>query len=125
MGLIAREIEARGIPTVSLSSALGITASVNPPRAVFVDYPLGHTAGPRDDPATQREIVRAALSALTDGQPPGAIRRLPLVWPGGEAWKSTVMRPDPHGHHSDDRRERLDTPQYQCEDDRRAAERRS
>jgi hypothetical protein len=122
VGLIAREIEGRGIPTVCLSSALSITASVKPPRAVFVDYPLGHTAGPRDDQATQQTIARAALEALADEEPPGAIRRLPLVWPDGEAWKTTAMRPDPAGRHSDERSERSETPQYQCDADRLAAE---
>jgi hypothetical protein len=122
VGLIAREIEGRGIPTVCLSSALSITASVNPPRAVFVDYPLGHTAGPRDDRATQATIARAALQALTDHEPAGTIRRLPLTWPEGDAWKATAMRPDPAGRHRDERSERSATPQYQHDADRLAAE---
>ena len=52
---------------MSLTSALSITASVNPPRAVFVDYPLGHTAGKPDDVESQDAIVRAALDQLTFG----------------------------------------------------------
>lgn len=122
MGLIAREIERRGISTVCLTSALSITAAVHPPRAVFVDYPLGHTAGPRDARATQREIACAALSMLAGDDPPGTIRRLSLVWPDGEDWKATAMRPSGDGRHRDARTERAATPQYQHEEDRVAAE---
>ena len=64
MGLIAREIESRGIPTLSLSSALSITRSANPPRAAYVDYPLGRTAGKPDQPEQQRNLLRSALSAF-------------------------------------------------------------
>lgn len=122
MGLIAREIESRGIPTVTLSSAWSITASVNPPRAVFVDFPLGHTAGPRGDTDTQRHILRDALAALTDDLPPGTIRTLPYRWPHGDAWKDAAMRPATGAGHRDERTERSDEPQYQYPEDRTAAE---
>ena len=62
VGLIARAVEAAGIPTLSMTSAWSITASVNPPRAAFVDYPLGHTTGQPHDRADQLRIV------LQDGQ---------------------------------------------------------
>ena len=38
-------VEAAGISTVSMSNARSITAAANPPRAVYLDYPLGQTAG--------------------------------------------------------------------------------
>jgi len=43
VGLIARALEEKGIPTVSLSSAYDLTTLVKPPRTFFVNYPLGHT----------------------------------------------------------------------------------
>jgi hypothetical protein len=121
VGLIAREIESRGIPTVCLSSAWSIMASVRPPRSVFLDYPLGHTAGPRDDADTQIRILRDAVAALADELPPGSIRALPYPWPGGDDWKATAMQPTTGGRHRDDRTERSDEPQYQFPDDREAA----
>ena len=45
MSLAARRLEALGIPTLCLGSALDILEAGAPPRAVFVDYPLGHSAG--------------------------------------------------------------------------------
>ena len=123
MGLIAREIERRGVPTLCLTSALTITQRVNPPRAAFLDFPLGHTTGKPHDPALQRAIVRAALHAFETIETPGTIVRLPFSWADDDAWKDGVMRPkSTEGAHADDRVERHPTPQYQSEDDRSRAE---
>ncbi len=127
MGLIAREIESRGIATLSLSSALSITASANPPRAAYVDYPLGHTAGKADDTEDQRAILRAALEAFQTITAPGTIVDLGRSWSDDDSWKDRVMRPSPAsggaaGKASDDRVARLDEPQYQSEDDATAAD---
>ena len=73
MGLIARETEKRGIPTISLTSALSITRSVNPPRAVFTDYPLGHTSGKPGDAYSQRHILNVALNTLAYATEPTTI----------------------------------------------------
>ena len=120
MGLIAREIERRGIATVSLSSAYSITRAAFAPRAVYLDFPLGRTAGKAGDAVMQREIVRAALAMLRDAEAPGDIVRLPYRWADSDDWKDGVMRPqrgDPGGGHSDDRSARRGTPQYQTEED--------
>lgn len=117
MGLIAREIERRGIATLSMSSAYSITASVDPPRAVFLDYPLGHTAGRRDDPDEQRRIMADTLDALESIDVPGTIRVLDYAWDDDEAWKVRER-----AGRDDFRLERTDVPQYQHEADRAAAE---
>jgi D-proline reductase (dithiol) PrdB len=115
-------VEARGIATISMSSARSITAAVNPPRAVFLDFPLGHTAGRAHDQAGQRRIMIDTLSALDSIQAPGTIRDLPYRWLDSDDWKDTVMRPDASGEHSDSRTERDDSPQYQMEADRTAVQ---
>lgn len=126
MGLIAREIEGQGIPTLCLSSALSITRSVNPPRTLFVDFPLGHTAGKPHDAALQDGIMAAALSAFESMETPGSLARFPVPWSENDDWKDSVMRPQPdaakQGEHRDDRAPRSREPQYQCEADRVAAE---
>ncbi|MFU8817945.1 MAG: hypothetical protein ACNA7W_21560 [Pseudomonadales bacterium] len=123
MGLVARELERRGIATVCLSSAYSITAAVNPPRAVFVDYPLGRTAGKRGDEQNQRSIMLDALAALREMEQPG-IRTLPYRWADDDAWKDSAMRPRPEGAEGqqDDRVPRHAEPQYQFPEDREAAE---
>ena len=107
-----------------MSSALSITRSVNPPRGVFLDFPLGHTAGKPDDLALQRKIMIDTLSALDSIQVPGTIRQLPYRWAANDTWKDSVMRPSPgsSSEHSDNRVARHEQPQYQTDDDRLAAE---
>ena len=105
-----------------MSSAYSITAAVNPPRAVYLDFPLGHTAGKADDKGLQRRIMIDTLSALDGILTPGTIRELPYEWSPDDSWKDRAMRPKPGSGHSDDRVERYDTPQYQTTDDQDAAE---
>ena len=105
-----------------MSSAYSITAAVNPPRAVYLDFPLGHTAGKPHDAGLQRRILRDTLDALVDIDAPGTIRWLPYRWAEDDGWKDLVMRPSPDGSSEDDRIKRHPDPQYQCEEDRIAAQ---
>ena len=119
MGLIARILEAAGISTVSLSSARSITAAANPPRAVFLDYPLGQTAGRAGDPDEQDFVMNSALNAVEGMTQPGAIEAIDLQWSNDDSWKEGVMRVKPDGDvtNLDDRSERYSTPQYQHPED--------
>lgn len=117
MGLVARELEAAGISTLCMSSALDITIAVRPPRAAFVDFPLGHTTGKAQVPELQRGILVAALAAFDTVTAPGGVVRLPFCWSENEEWKATAMTG------GDQRTTRYDTPQYQNEDDRLRAAR--
>ena len=99
-----------------MTSALDITQAVRPPRAAFLDFPLGHTTGKPHEPALQNAIMREALAAFTSLTTPGAVKRLPFRWSADEGWKDTAQRGP------DDRRPRYDTPQYQNDVDRQRAE---
>lgn len=92
IGLIARQLEAAGIATASLTSAWSITESVGLPRAAFVDYPLGRTAGKAGDPDDQLSIVRAAIQTLTTQVAPRHIVTLPNSWSADAAWREHAMR---------------------------------
>lgn len=116
MGLIARRAEAAGIATLCMSSALDITQSVYPPRAAFLDFPLGHTTGKPDQPELQREILVRALDAFRSIRQPGGIEMLPFRWSDDESWKDEAMAG------GDERLPRYDTPQYQNDEDRERAE---
>jgi hypothetical protein len=63
-----------------MTSALDITLSVKPPRAVFVNFPLGHQTGPPDQPELQRRIVTDAMRAFETTTTPATIVELPYVW---------------------------------------------
>jgi hypothetical protein len=72
-----------------MTSALDITRSVKAPRAVFVNFPLGHQTGRPDDVAIQRLIVRDAMRAFETITTPGQILDLPYVWdPNDRSWES-------------------------------------
>lgn len=105
-----------------MSSALSITRAVNPPRSVFLDFPLGHTAGKADDIPLQRKVMIDTLSALDSIQVPGTIRTLSYRWADNDNWKDGVMRAENTGSHTDNRVERRDGPQYQLPTDETAAE---
>jgi hypothetical protein len=98
-----------------MTSALDITRHVNPPRAAFLDYPLGHTTGKPGEPELQRAILREALDAFQSLREPGSVKLLPFQWSDDE-WKRSALRG------GDDRKPRYDTPQYQTEEDQRRAE---
>ena len=115
VGLLARHAEAVGLATLCMTSALDITQAVNPPRAAFLDYPLGHTTGKPHQPALQREILLEALAGFSDLSAPGAVKMLPFKWSDDRSWQETAQRGP------DDRRPRYDTPQYQYEEDRARA----
>jgi len=83
-------VEAAGIPTLCMTSALDITQAVNPPRAVFVNFPLGHQTGKPHQPDLQRQIVRDALRAFETIDKPGTIVELPYVWDANDRqWEET------------------------------------
>lgn len=105
-----------------MSSAYSITAAVNPPRAVYLDYPLGHTAGKPNDPTNQIAIMKETLHALETIDKPGTIRVLSHEWSTDHSWKDSVMRPKKSkgkekSGFDDNRIERHATPQYQIASD--------
>ncbi len=130
MGLVARALEAAGMPTLCLTSAYSITASVNPPRAAFSDLPLGHTVGRPHEPEFQRDLLRRAFRAAETMDEPGTIAPTGVAWDANGSWKrwatptgvETEAAESESGARSDTRNERVDIPQYQYESDRLAAE---
>jgi hypothetical protein len=117
VSLAARHLEALGLPTLCLGSALDILEAGAPPRAAFVDYPLGHSTGKPFDRADQERVLRAALSAFETIGIAGTIVKLDASW-GDDDWR--VAAASSRG--GDTRMPRDTSPQYQTEEDRRLAE---
>ena len=70
VGLIQRAIEYAGISTVSISLLREITEQIQPPRALFVPYPLGHPLGEPNDNAFQTSIMQVAFALLPRNDAP-------------------------------------------------------
>ncbi len=80
MGLVARTIEARGTPTVLVSTGRDLTQQVLPPRSVFVNFPMGNPFGQPGDVAMQRRILLDALHLAETATHGGTIVDLPYDW---------------------------------------------
>ncbi len=80
MGLIQRAVEARGIPTVSVTVARDATEVLKLPRAVFVPWPMGHHFGVPFHRDIQRRVLFEMLDVLTTESEPGTIRDLNIRW---------------------------------------------
>ena len=71
---MAREIEARGIPTIIISASPAATESVRPPRAMtFEGSEIGRVVGRAGDRESHKRVVRAALQMFTHDTPPGRV----------------------------------------------------
>jgi len=74
IGNLAREIEARGVPTLIISASPAATESVRPPRAMtFEGSEIGRVVGRAGDREQHRRVVRAALEMFTHDTPPGKV----------------------------------------------------
>ena len=99
--------------------ALEILQSGQPPRAKFVNYPLGFESGRFRDKSDQLSVIRQALQGFDQMQEP-SIQPLDLEWLDG--WD--IINERERGK-LDQRSPRTTEPQYQTEADRLAAESRS
>ena len=76
-----------------MTSALDVTKAVKPPRAVFVNFPLGHQTGKPNQPELQLSIVRDAFLALESMAEPGTVVNLPYVWDeDDDSWEDGEYR---------------------------------
>ena len=92
MSLVARHLEAAGIPTVILGAAKDIVETVGVPRFAFSDVPLGNSAGLPNDPASQRTVLETALNVLEAAPGPRTTVQTSLAWPGEpHAWKRQYL----------------------------------
>lgn len=116
VSLVARHLEANGIPTICVGSALDILQAGRVPRACFVDYPLGHSAGKPFDVDDQDGIALTALRTLVSATAPDTLVRLPNRW-GDDAWREEASSTEAR----DTRQPRDESPQFQFPADRAAA----
>ncbi len=91
MSLVARHLEANGIPTVVFGTARDIVEYAGVPRFVFTNFPLGATCGRPFDAAMQREIVDAGLRLLETAQAPAPTVVTPYVWSDDDSWKRLIF----------------------------------
>jgi glycine/betaine/sarcosine/D-proline reductase family selenoprotein B len=85
--LAARALEAAGLATVVMGTALDIVAHVGVPRFLFSDFPLGNSAGRPNDQASQDQTLGMALRLLSDATAARTVWQSPVRWSDDPAWK--------------------------------------
>jgi D-proline reductase (dithiol) PrdB len=70
VGLIQSIIEKAAIPTASVTLLREVTERVDPPRTLFVDFPLGYPLGAPYNTSLQTVIILAMLALLKERVPP-------------------------------------------------------
>jgi D-proline reductase (dithiol) PrdB len=87
ISLIARHLEANGIPTVVMGCAKDIVEHAAVPRFLFSDFPLGNSAGKPHDVVSQAFTLELALRVLETAPSAQTTVQSPLRWSADPSWK--------------------------------------
>ena len=87
MSLVARHLEANGIPTVIMGCAKDIVEHCGVPRFLFSDFPLGNSAGRPFDLESQALTLELTLRVLETAPAARTTVQSPLRWQEDASWK--------------------------------------
>ncbi len=91
--LVARHLEAAGIPTVIMGCARDVVEHAGAPRFLFSDFPLGNSAGKPHDPQSQAKTLALALATLDAVTGLGETVSNPQIWAENDDWKRDYSNP--------------------------------
>jgi len=80
VGLLAREIEARGVTTVTLALVRELAVMVKAPRMLYLHWPFGHALGEPGNRLQQYTVLHDVFSMARAAPRPGLIVDLPYQW---------------------------------------------
>ncbi len=87
MSLVARHLEADGLPSVIMGCAKDIVEYCGVPRFLFSDFPLGNSAGRPFDAESQALTLELALRVLESAPAARTTVQSPLRWREDASWK--------------------------------------
>ena len=87
MSLVARHLEANGIPTVIMGCAKDIVEHCGVPRFLFSDFPLGNSAGRPFDLESQALTLELGLRVLETAPAARTTVQSSLRWQEDASWK--------------------------------------
>ncbi len=98
MPVLARTIEAAGIPTVTVTMMPELASRTRVSRVLGVEFPFSQAFGMVDDLGMQREVAEAAVNLLEQAKEPEARRDLEIEWPidtktAYKAWQPAEISP--------------------------------
>jgi hypothetical protein len=94
VSLVARHLEANGIPTVIMGCARDIVEHAGVPRFLWSDFPLGNSCGRPGDVESQRATLELALRLLESAVAPRTTVQSPLRWSDDPSWKDDFSNAD-------------------------------
>jgi glycine/betaine/sarcosine/D-proline reductase family selenoprotein B len=92
--LVARHLEANGIPTVVMGCAKDIVEHAGVARFLFSDFPLGNSAGKPHDADSQAQTLELALRLLESAVGSRTTIQSPLRWATSADWKLDYLNLD-------------------------------
>jgi hypothetical protein len=87
VSLVARHLEANGLPTVIMGCAKDIVEHAGVPRFLFSDFPLGNSAGKPFDVESQAATLELALRVLEQAPAARTTVQSPQRWSDDASWK--------------------------------------
>ena len=98
MPVLARWVEAAGVPTVVVTMMPSVAEERRAPRIVGVEFPFGHAFGMPHDQKMQRTVLELALRVLAGASSFGTRVDLDVGWPvplreAYRAWQPSVASP--------------------------------
>ncbi len=95
MSLVARHLEANGLPTVIVGSARDVVEHCGVPRFLFTDFPLGNPCGHPWREDMQHDVVAATLGLLETAPGPRTTVISSFKWKEDPGWRERYGRVDP------------------------------
>ena len=80
VSVVARELESRGIPTVSISLIPELSEIIGAPRTLAVHFPFGAPCGDPGNGELHRAVLVEMLKLLEGAKAPGEIRESANTW---------------------------------------------
>jgi D-proline reductase (dithiol) PrdB len=87
VSLVARHLEANGLPTVIMGCAKDIVEHCGVPRFTFSDFPLGNSGGRPFDVESQTATLELALRVLEAAPAARTTVQSPQRWSDDASWK--------------------------------------
>jgi D-proline reductase (dithiol) PrdB len=82
VSVVARELESRGFPTVTVSLIPELSEIVGAPRTLTVHFPFGAPCGNPGNGGLHRAVLLEALTLLVEAKSPGEMRASNNAWRG-------------------------------------------
>ena len=94
MGLIARHLEANGLPTVIIGSAIDNIEQCGVPRFLYTDFPLGNPCGVPYDHEMQLSIINQAIALFRSSSETNTTERTTYIWSKANSWRDGYSKVD-------------------------------